>query len=260
MHAEYVNSVSCVPCVTPGRRCVLLIMQATIAVVLVVCGIFSHGRVHAASVGKPFYCTQDSLISTVYAVILIHTGVFDYRIPIPNLFNGSTDNGIGCTPTGEGSLDCFDFNMNTHRLVDGDNGPLHSLSSTNLHRFLAWNRTQTQPVTLRFGFDPQNQVSSLSSVVLYFFNYPTQRIGLPSVTLRGSFSATGTPFLISFVYNSNNVLNNNDSQLRNVSLSITSNTGNIQLLFIDFVFTNTDIDWILLSEVDICEGMHKKVV
>ena len=48
---------------------------------------------------------------------------------------------------------------------------------------------------------------------------------------------------------------NNDSQLRNVSLSITSNTDNIQLLFIDLVFTNVDIDWILLSEVDICEGM-----
>lgn len=50
----------CLLCaVTRGRRCVLLIMQATIAVVLVVCGFFSHGRVHAASVGKPFYCTQD---------------------------------------------------------------------------------------------------------------------------------------------------------------------------------------------------------
>ena len=46
---------------------------------------------------------------------------------------------------------------------------------------------------------------------------------------------------------------NNDSQLRNVSLSITSNTAIIQLLFIDLVFTNTDIDLILLSEVDICK-------
>ena len=143
--------------------------------------------------------------------------------------------------------------MNTQRLVDGDNGPLHSLSSTNLHRFLAWNRTQTQPVTLRFGFS--SAVSSLSSVVLYFFNYPTQQISLPSVTLRGSTSASGTPFFeISYVYDNNDVLMNSDSQLRNVSLSITSNTTNIELLFIDLVFTNTDIDWILLSEIDICEG------
>ena len=144
--------------------------------------------------------------------------------------------------------------MNTQRLVDGDTGPLHSLSSTNLHRFLAWNRTQTQPVTLRFEFSP---VSSLSSVVLYFFNYPTQRIGLPSITLRGSISSSGTPFFaISYFYNNNDVLMNSDSQLRNVSLSITSNTDNIQVLFIDLVFTNnSDIDWILLSEVDICESM-----
>ena len=53
---------------------------------------------------------------------------------------------------------------------------------------------------------------------------------------------------------------NNDSQLRNVSLSIASNTDNIQLLFIDLVFTNTDIDWILLSEVDICEGMTNEAI
>ena len=64
---------------------------------------------------------------------------------------------------------------------------------------------------------------------------------------------------ISYVYDNNDVLMNSDSKLRNVSLNITSNTTNIGLLFIDLVFNNTDIDWILLSEVDICEGMHKKV-
>ena len=178
-------------------------------------------------------------------------GVSYYQIPIPNLFNDSTDKGTGCVAAAEaGSLYCF---MNAG-LIDGNTGLLHSLSSTNLHRFLAWNRTQTQPVTLRFGFSPA--VSSLSSVVLYFFNYPTQRISLPSVTLRGSNSSSGNPFYsISFFFNNNDVLMNSDSQLRNVSLSITSNTDSIQVLFIDFVFTNTDIDWILLSEVDICEGM-----
>ena len=159
--------------------------------------------------------------------------------------------GTGCRrAAGTGSLDC---GMNTGLLVDGDTGPLYSLSSTNLHRFLAWNRTQTQPVTLRFGFQPA--VSSLSSVVLYFFNYPTQWIGLPVVLLRGSSSSTGIPFYeISYAYDNNDALMNSDSQLRNLSLSITSNTTNIELLFIDLVFTNTDIDWILLSEIDIYEG------
>ena len=90
---------------------------------------------------------------------------------------------------------------------------------------------QTQPVTLQFGFQPP--LSSLSSIVLYFFNNPTQQIGLPSVTLRGSSNATAIPFLISYVYNDNDILMNNDSQLRNMSLSITSNTAIIQLLFID---------------------------
>ena len=143
--------------------------------------------------------------------------------------------------------------MNTG-LVDGDTGPLHSLSSTNLHRFFAWNRTQTQPVTLRFGFQPP--VTSLSSVILYFFNYPTQQIGLPSVTLSGSFDDRGMhTFPISYIYGNNGNLRNNDSQLRNVTLSITSSITIIQILFVDLSFPdNTDIDWILLSEVDICQG------
>ena len=144
--------------------------------------------------------------------------------------------------------------MNTQRLVDRDTGPLHSLSSTNLHRFLAWNRTQTQPVTLRFGFQPV--VSSLSSVVLHFFNYPTQWIGLPSVTLRGSYDTKAMQtFSISYIYGNNGDLRNNDSQLRNVTLIITSNIVLVHILLIDLSFSdNTDIDWILLSEVDICEG------
>ena len=180
-------------------------------------------------------------------------GVSYYQIPIPNLFNDSTDTGTGCVAAAEaGSLYCF---MNAG-LIDGNTGLLHSLSSTNLHRFLAWNRTQTQPVTLWFGFGP---VSSLSNVVLYFFNYPAHRIGLPSVSLRGSLYDAGTPFFeISYVYGNNDVLMNSDSQLRSVSLSITNNTDSIQVLFIDLVFTNTDIDWILLSEVDICDGKYSK--
>ena len=194
-------------------------------------------------------------LNHVFSFKHVYTGVLDYVIPIPNLFNGSTDNGTGCDPTSEGdSLDCFDFNMNAHRLVDNDIGPLHSLSSTNLHRFLAWNRTQTQPVTLRFGF--QSAVSSLSSVVLHFFNYPTQRISLPSVTLRGSSSSSGNPFYnISYLFDNNNALTNSDSQLRNLSLSIISNTNNIQLLFIDFQFVDPEINWVLLSEMDICQGI-----
>ena len=140
-------------------------------------------------------------------------------------------------------------------LTDGDIGPPHSLSM-NLHRFIAWNRMQTQPVTLRFGFT----VSSLSSVVLYFYNSPAQRIGLPMITLRGSTMLSGeSPFNIAYFYENNNALTNSDSQLRNMSLSITSNTTNTTVLFIDLVFTNIDIDWILLSEVDIFSGMFFKL-
>ena len=177
--------------------------------------------------------------------------MFDYQIPRPNLFNGSTDNGTGCTPAAGDILECFVILMNS-TLTDGDVGPPHS-PSMNLHRFIAWNRTQSQPVTLQFGF--LSPVSSLSSVVLYFYNSPAQQIGLPMITLRGSTMSSGeSPFNIAYFYENNNALTNSDSQLRNVSLSITSNTANTTVLFIDLVFTSTDIDWILLSEVDIFSG------
>ena len=178
--------------------------------------------------------------------MLYAADIFDYRIPIPNLFNGSTDNGTGCTAGGGEFLDCF----NAILITDGDFGPPHSLSM-NLHRFIAWNRTRTQPVTLQFGF--LSSVSSLSGVVLYFYNSPAQRIGLPVINLRAT--SGGSPFNITYFYENNNALTSSDSQLRNVSLSITSNTDNSVLLFIDLMFTNTDIDWILLSEVDVSSGM-----
>ena len=62
-------------------------------------------------------------------------------------------------------------------------------------------------------------------------------------------------FSISYIYGNNGDLRNNDSQLRNVTLIITSNIVLVHILLIDLSFSdNTDIDWILLSEVDICEG------
>ena len=181
----------------------------------------------------------------------LQTEIFDYRLPIPNLFSGSTNNGTGCNTAGGGDLlDCFGSSNAT--LTDGDFGPPHSLSM-NLHRFIAWNRTRTQPVTLRFGFFPP---VSLSSVVLYFYNSPAQRIGLPVINLRAStMQSGGSPFNITYFYENNNALTSSDSQLRNVSLSITSDTSNIMVLFIDLMFTNTDIDWILLSEVNVNSGM-----
>ena len=188
---------------------------------------------------------------TYYYIIL--TGVLIYTFPNPNQFNGSTDTstGTGCIPSGTTRLACINSQPKDTKLTDGDIGPLHSLSM-NLHRFFAWNRTQTQPVIIQFDFGGSS-VSSLSSVVLYFFNSPAQRIGLPIITLRGRRSG-GETFNISYIYDNNAALSESDSQLRNVSMRITSKTQNIIALFIDFVFNDTGIDWFLVSEVEICEG------
>ena len=96
-------------------------------------------QVHTASVGK----ATDFLIPVCACVPACRTGVSDYQIPRPNLFNGSTDSGTDCAPAGD-ILECFVLFVNS-TLTDGDIGPPHSLSM-NLHRFIAWNRTQTQSV------------------------------------------------------------------------------------------------------------------
>ena len=72
------------------------------------------------------------------------------------------------------------------------------------------------------------------------------------ITMRGNNS--GGQFSILYHYDNNDILSESDSQLRNVTLRITSNTSSITVLFIDLVFNDTEIDWLLLSEVDICEG------
>ena len=89
---------------------------------------------------------------------------------------------------------------------------------------------------------------AVSRVVLYFFNSPKDSIGLPQITITEAIGDAS----ISFTYDGNDELDQNDSRLRNVSLNLneSSNSFTIYIVFIDSI----QIDWCLLSEVEFYNG------
>ena len=129
--------------------------------------------------------------------------------------------------------------LNTNgKLVDGDIGPMNSISD-NLGEFFAFSRYSVYGIgRITFNFPIP---TSDSSAVIYFFNSPNDSIGLPMISLYGE----GNQPLI-YVFDNNENLRQNDSQLRNVTLNIQKLTSIVRL---DFIFNTSIIDWLLISEV-----------
>ena len=119
--------------------------------------------------------------------------------------------------------------------------------------FFAFNRYSSGDSIGRitFTFVVGNPVSR---AVIYFFNSPNNSIGLPMISLYGEGSQP-----LSYVFDNNDDLRQNDSQLRNVTLNIQQLTGIIQL---DFIFNTSIIDWLLVSEIKFYNGklMYKLLI
>ena len=139
-----------------------------------------------------------------------------------------------------GRLRCLNTNG---KLVDGDIGPMNSISD-NLGIFFAFSRHSVDGIgRITFNFQPATPVSR---AVIYFFNSPNDSIGLPMISLYGVGSQP-----LSYVFDNNDDLRQSDSQLRNVTLNIQQLTSTVQL---DFTFNATVIDWLLVSEVKCYNG------
>ena len=126
------------------------------------------------------------------------------------------------------------------RLGDGVHGTA-ALNTTFVH---AWNTN----VNIEFGFPLAVTVEGIN---LYFYNIPSRNIGLPYDTVLSSFP--------SFI-EGNQDLSQNDNQLRNVTL-IPTETLMDSSFTIQFRFSNIDkIDWLLLTEVEICTTSDSKLL
>ena len=172
-------------------------------------------------------------------IIYLVTPAF-YDVFNPAQFNGSnlTTTGTNCSPPP--SLDC----SAPSKLIDGEFGPMDSLIGQ-LGRFFAFNQNDS-----RLGFSPGT--NNVSKVVVYFFNSPTNAIGLPLIKVF-----TGTQ-PVPYFFSDNGDLAQTDSQLRAVTLQLSQKIGNFQLEI--FFSSNSGIDWFLVSEVQIYSGKRINVL
>ena len=138
-------------------------------------------------------------------------------------------------------------------IIDDDNGPtsVDLSSAADVQRFFTW----FGEADIDFRFSP---VSELASLELYFLNYPSEGIGLPTIELF-SFDdisdQSGTS--VSYVLNNSDMLSSTDNVRRNVTLGIlgNQNLGSYSRLRVSFSFTGvSNIEWLFLSEINLCTG------
>ena len=109
-----------------------------------------------------------------------------------------------------------------------------------LGRFFAFNQNDSR---LTFTLS-----SAVPTVVLYFFNSPSDGIGLPQLNITEAVDKPPVPYFFS----NNDDLTLTDSQLRSVTLHLSQE---LVLFQINFIFpVNSRIDWFLVSEVQFFNG------
>ena len=168
-------------------------------------------------------------------------------------FNGSSNTATsnGCVMR-EDRLECDP----TSKLDDGITGPM----GDDYTAFFAFSSQSSQRGELMFTFNgPSNNIS----LILYFFNYPEQSIGLPLIYLTALVSPDHLN--VSYTFDNNNDLSQTDAEIRSVVLHLDlSQTGPTKLVTMAFDFSDTNIDWFLISEVDFNFGKlyfkHAKLI
>ena len=170
-------------------------------------------------------------------------------IPPPTAYNNSPirDPIVTC-------IDQFDAMINADIRICPGNGLLGDtdLGSAELDtsKVFAWNTA----VSIAFTFT----TTQVNQVNLFFYNIPSSGVGLPPAELYWSNSNPRLPDRpLSHVIVGNQDLSQNDSTLRNVSLVVTGNQPQDDYRYIGIRFTfpaeTSLIDWILLSEFQLCE-------
>ena len=177
------------------------------------------------------YCT--------YIIHLVAPTFYDVKNPAP--FNGSnlTTTGTNCS----GVMSPLDCSVSS-KLIDGDFGPMDSLTGQ-LGQFFGFNQNDSR-LTFNIG------TNNISKVVVYFFNSPTNAIGLPLIKV---FTVNRT---VPYFFSDNDDLAQTDSQLRAVTLQLSQEIGNFRLDF--FFSSSSSIDWFLVSEVQLYSGKRINVL
>ena len=162
--------------------------------------------------------------------------------PFPVAYNNSPTSTQFCQPD-KGSLSCGQQAI----LIDSDTGS----AELNTSKVFAWDRE----VSIAFVTSVATKVRQVN---LFFYNIPSSGIGLPPAELFWSDTNLFSPENpLSHVIVGNQDLSQDDRTLRNVSLVVTTDQDSIPdygFFGIQFTFPSETslIDWIFLSEVQLC--------
>ena len=194
---------------------------------------------------NPYWCIAAAESLVYLSSVLVNTVAFHFLTPAPNVYNNS--------PTSDPLVACIEPGADSNTRICPGNGLLEDMdlgsADLNTSKVFAWNGE----VSIAFTF----AATQVSQVNLFFYNIPSSGVGLPPAELYWS---DGNPTLpeipLSHVIVGNQDLSQGDRTLRNVSLVVTTDQAqsNYRYFRVRFTFPETGlIDWILLSEVQLCE-------
>ena len=177
-------------------------------------------------------------------VSAIFTGADNTGAPVA--YNGIEPDTTNCEVNSDGSfLKCSVGSV----LSDGDIGPTHSVDVSDpdqVHRFFVWHR-DNGTVALQFQINNAFSRFNVSYIDIYTLSVPSARIGSPGTTSFSTLEGTvSSPNTQSCSFSSS------ASTLSRTTFIVS--LTNINVLNIRFEFTSQDIDWLFISEIQLCEG------
>ena len=162
----------------------------------------------------------------------------------PVAYTGIEPDLTGCAVRGGGDLECRTGGV----LGDGDIGPLDSADVSDpdqVRQFYVWHQSNGT-VELRFRLDPI-EFFNISYINIYTLNNTAAGIGVPStptVIARGD---------INVVSQQSCTFSSDINTVMRTTLNVTFRT--VVELHLAFSFTmGTDIEWLFLSEIELCGG------
>ena len=135
-------------------------------------------------------------------------------------------------------------------LSDRDIGPTHSVDVSNpdqVHRFFTWHQDNGS-VALRYSINFKGTEFDVSYIDIYTLRLPSAGIGSPGTTTFSIFQ-TGT---IDIVNTQSCIFSSTDNTLSRNTFTL-QRTG-VRFLIITYEFTNDSIDWLFISEIQVCTG------
>ena len=136
-------------------------------------------------------------------------------------------------------------------LNDGDIGPTHSVNVSDpdqVRRFFVWHR-DNGTVRLQFFINSHDLPFNVSYIDIYTLNILSAGIGSPGTT---TFTAWAHPGAVSDVTTQSCSFSSSTNTLSRNTYTVS--LTNISHLFISLHFFSADIDWLFISEIQLCEG------